>query len=1290
MKLPTSYEIEHRQKAFSTRLQYFARTSTESQDYVDLRVKADNLRYGVSLTLARLISAFTFIDRSKAVFEKLLLRFNEQHGTELRYEDFESIGWVRYINNEVQLPSAISYFLWQVDSYEEEGKPVEIPADKAMVVALLRQFYKQCYHEAKLTISKDDLTNLLTQFAHPSINIQFLVEREIIAEKNEYFQWSDGQYVRHLRNEIAAALWLLTTGDNVTEDEFREYIRRLHGAAIWPHDLQHFLTPDHTSRISALATAVLLNEPDLADTGMEFLKIWLDPVSYSRPRVTDAIPHVPLVGRTSAELVRNIAYHKWRFQEIFDHQASRSVHTLLLRFAVSYDPIYPSPYANTIYLLEALDRPYVVWSTFRNLSQFNPQAIPYLLNDSALAPLAFQALAKLALQQFLVSEQDNRDEQHRQQQKLLGELWLELFALYLDVAVTASHEAGELGNSKLGNSIGFVLYDLAVKAFANPGNHSYSLTEQKAHAEVYHQALAALGDKRTRGHAYFMGHYIPARLIDGVFAGICATLLSVVKSPCLEYMQIDLATVDVGVRLLQLLNSPTAPGKPDSGDAVGSGAVHVLIRHLWQLLNDYFSTREVAVENYESAELVVKAAKSAIHYFGAELVAWGYLFCQFRRFNLLEELATKFLSSLQINRTAKSGKYDDDNLRETDKLRFFLKTLLVAYLDIPPRQTALELEGLPVLETLRWLEDMIEQVAAKYSHDDLEQGQIDVFEERLSLGHDAYWISLTALLYRCLNLFPGQPRKLFMQQFFSQSLELGRMLAAINLLDSQELRDVVAERIAQVNLDDFIKSKFTITDLEETLIEAINSSTHWEQFAEPLLKRVQRHFADREYRNERQPLLFEIELLLLFKRKDGASLRTLAVPEAPAHSSQRKSALRRLKDYFVSLHLLYNEDNFDAAISLLENLFAHSPDNIRYAFQLYRARTLQATQPSFSASASRSLLQRAHQGWETFIGKLTDAQKQTNASLLEAVDGNSIHYLAQLGTDERFDQTVSHLSNNYLFSEELTPVIYANYQRRGLYELAYNYLDKATLYYFDNQVELPAAIDQLRSRAGDYRTIDRLKQLLGTLANQGADFIPKILPERLNGQRNIDEFILQELIQAARVMVGKIEGVRQITGENRYNDLLQAILEPRFAVWGWSLHDQARIGRSEAGNDAGEADLLIKSAGNTIALMEALNLRGSDYTETHILKCKFYVNVSRYYIVVYHSGMKENLATAWNKYRRDVLNISYPADFAIDSVKGFEDISTGLGSDDIMLAGKTHLGTTYTMFHLMIALGNKG
>lgn len=395
MNVPLQYEVQHRIKALSQRLHHLAQTSTDVPEHVDQKIKAENLQYGVSFTLARLLTALTFRDRSKPVFEELLCDFNQRQGTTLTYADFENSGWVRCINGEVRLPSVVRYFAWQIGHCEQEGKPLAFPPGKTQHLAFLREFYEQHYHEVRLTIAASALTELLAEFAAPSISTTFLLERDVLGERNGQYYWRGGNYVQHLRNEIATALWLLTTGEQVTENQFRQYVRQLYSAGVWPSDLHQFLTPFQTGRISELATEVLLNEPDLVDTGSEFRKIWLDPFSYHDRQLTSEAPHVLLAGTTSAAVVQSIVYHKRWMQEVFDYQANRRFYSLLVRLAIGYDSLHPDPCANTIRLLKAADRPYVVWKVFQKLRGLGASAIPYLLEDPELAPLAFSALTEL-------------------------------------------------------------------------------------------------------------------------------------------------------------------------------------------------------------------------------------------------------------------------------------------------------------------------------------------------------------------------------------------------------------------------------------------------------------------------------------------------------------------------------------------------------------------------------------------------------------------------------------------------------------------------------------------------------------------------------------------------------------------------------------------------------------------------------------------------------------------------------------------------------------------------------
>ena len=336
-----------------------------------------------------------------------------------------------------------------------------------------------------------------------------------------------------------------------------------------------------------------------------------------------------------------------------------------------------------------------------------------------------------------------------------------------------------------------------------------------------------------------------------------------------------------------------------------------------------------------------------------------------------------------------------------------------------------------------------------------------------------------------------------------------------------------------------------------------------------------------------------------------------------------------------------------------------------------------------------TLLNQAHQEWEDFLGTLSHEEKKSTESLLEAVESNSLHYLALAKNYVKFDQTVNRLEAKYLYDEEIIPTIYSCYFERGLHELAFDYLIKAIKYFEERNLNIPNVIADLREKYTDEQTIQKLKLVLGNLPSQRANDIPKILPSNLNGKKFLSEFILTELIQAAKVMLEKKEAIRQVTHENRFNDFLLAILRLRLPIWGWAIQDQSRVGISSGGKDAGETDLLIQASGNTIALCEALILKDKAYTESHILKCGNYIRtLERYYIVVYCLGEKTDFEAKWANYKNDVSSIAYPPDFAINEAEGFEDLSFKFTDVRNFKIAKTKHSEKIELFHVMINLGD--
>jgi len=154
MQFPSSHTTEEKLKSLSERLKYLSRDTNSARLYIDQNVKSANLKLNLSLVLSKIILELHFIDRSKNIFEKIIEEYNADKKTNLSYEDFEKLNWIRIIAGEAIMPRLISHFVWQVGYYEKEGKPIEIPTAKNDLIRCLQIYSERCFQDSRLTISK--------------------------------------------------------------------------------------------------------------------------------------------------------------------------------------------------------------------------------------------------------------------------------------------------------------------------------------------------------------------------------------------------------------------------------------------------------------------------------------------------------------------------------------------------------------------------------------------------------------------------------------------------------------------------------------------------------------------------------------------------------------------------------------------------------------------------------------------------------------------------------------------------------------------------------------------------------------------------------------------------------------------------------------------------------------------------------------------------------------------------------------------------------------------------------
>src|SRR5690606_2360466 len=188
--------------------------------------------------------------------------------------------------------------------------------------------------------------------------------------------------------------------------------------------------------------------------------------------------------------------------------------------------------------------------------------------------------------------------------------------------------------------------------------------------------------------------------------------------------------------------------------------------------------------------------------------------------------------------------------------------------------------------------------AVKYSLDKTDQSRIDVFSDHYDWinGNNPYYRPLTTLLYESLNYFPLDQATEFFTLFFKESKELDRMLSAMNIIENNHIRKVLAEQIRKVDIRDYIRSRFSVGQLEQALINAVNSADFFD-LAEPLMEKIESHIGNRKTQSvEKKDLLYRVKLLLALKRRDMKALESIRIPRDNFFGVRREKS--NIKDFY--------------------------------------------------------------------------------------------------------------------------------------------------------------------------------------------------------------------------------------------------------------------------------------------------------------------------------------------------------------------------------------------------------
>ncbi|MBL4587153.1 MAG: hypothetical protein JKX84_08885 [Flavobacteriales bacterium] len=768
--------------------------------------------------------------------------YNITNQTNLIFSDFEEIDWVRTINGNVKLPSSVWSFIWRViRSRTDNGEAVEIPTEYSEIVECLIIYFNKALKETRPTISVSNLVKVLIETGSDGVSVKYLIDREILRPAQGHnsinYEWLGGKYFDHLRNEVTSTLWLLVGGEEASLYTFRKYLQLIEDCGMWFDDLQTYLTQANTNRIRKLAFGLLKEENDLLKSTNEFRKIWLDSSSHSHVNVLDPVPVLKFDYQTPIKFIDSVKNNKQRFQGAFDFQGTRSFCHTLLRFIIVLEPEFNREFNEVTSILKDTSRPSLLWICYSDIQRRYPETFPYLLIDTEIAPFAFQLIDKIEIPTSVLTYDNNTDVVFKEECEKKDEIWLEMFHWILNGISKSQSELKEKGEL-----IGRILIDLANSVFylqynASRGSISHNILKKR-----YAKVLSALANVRvSQGNVYpsspIAPHFIFLILPDLVIFYTNQSRLPHTGFNAL--ISLSSGYLDLGIELLKLLST-----KPQLAELTNSRAANIanskadLIGNLKSQLLQYYTETELEVYAFDDSEFEKKSIIRGYGEFGFEIIDWAHLYLQFELFGELEPLHDSFAASLILNK--QEDKNAPQNKEQRVKIKMFIKSLSIAFISIHKEPLKFELKKLPVRTTLEKLERFISSLALKYSVEDISNGTVDAFESAwLPPEVNLYTVSAISLLFQSVTQFPKTRQIHFAKEFFKQRNDISQMLAAINILETKEVKDIINQRIKDIEIKDFASSG-NLTQVQSALIESINSEGHW-KLAKPLLEQTEEY-----------------------------------------------------------------------------------------------------------------------------------------------------------------------------------------------------------------------------------------------------------------------------------------------------------------------------------------------------------------------------------------------------------------------------------------------------------------
>jgi len=1286
--IPFSFSIRSKLQSLSEKIKCFSRKSSILDQFSEIFLEKE--KYCLSLLTAHIILNLKFSDKSKSAFLSVVQDYNIKNKKELKFEEFEKIHWIRIIQNEVILPEVLRHAVWLIENDNKKSKIDTFPENKRDMILCLASYYKT--HDEP-SITEEALKQILSSLNLTWESILFLLKKQILEyneDKKKYFWNGHISYQERFENEVSALLWILLKKQfSNSAKAFERYLYLSDKTRFYFRKLNSLLSNEDIQLLYEQAVNYIQNDHDLLLCDDELEKTRLDSNHHFSVDINQRAPNFDLKCNTVSELLEKISLlENMRICE-YTYQETRSYVYLILRLIIQYEQMQHTEKIYIKKFLTDLERPALFFEMKYLLINDYPHMIPFLVSDIELIPLAFQMLDDIKLNDDIFSSSKGADNKLEREQMFHNEICLELFEITLNHFVETYHFSNN--NSKngqlMGEALSSVFINIANKIFeqyhSNISSRNFILNiMQERYTSVYQIFKKA----KTSFNIINRGLYVKSKLSYFLLPHIIKKIesrLSNTKTKYRHFFDFDIKNLDVLIDMLELTIDPY--DSIEIGEEQKQTVNNLLpnsTKYIYDYLKYFFTAEKMDVIEYNFSIKTVDV-EIAFDINKLNRTNWTLLVMLMDKYDLYQHLMDTFESSIKFDKS--KNQFDDFNKNQYYRIRVMLRILLYSYLNFKKGEIKYDFTIEQQERITANLEKSIVKYAKLYSKNDIQNNRIDAFYDFSMLNENNFIDTIIHLLFTALNRFPIDLQKEFVEKFFAETTDLKRMLAAVNNIESEEVNKIVVDYIVKINIDEYINSCFTVTEWEETLIEAINSEKHW-YFAESLIKNIKKHYERRKDNGDQINFLFyQVELSLALRNKDFEKLKNVQY-HGRKYGTHHEYNLDDIKTYFMALYYIENDTNYNKSINLLNSLLSVDEKNVRYSLLLYRARFLKILKSNETSLINHAEINTAWHEWQIFKEKLGKDEGKIIELHKESILLYSLPYFIIHKDEINFDHAITSISNSdeLLYSPNLVKLIYDYYIERGLENYAFRYLNRAKDFFKMTRKIIPTIINELLINP-DNEGLIKLREAFKDIITLPYRQIPFVTPPIINGKKELRFFILYELIKSLKKLKEK---EKAISIEDNYTDLIQSILSMRFPFYGWNISEQPHRGVSPGGKRAGEVDLAITAGGEDIALIEALILKNRSFKKIkdHILKSFSYSNLSdQYYIIVYYQGKKDKFNYNWEGYKENIKKIVFPKERVLKKPKSpFIALNEEFDNIQTFRVAKTYHKGNFEMYHIMV------